>query len=245
MTRQPPILCFVFLTLVNLISAETARKPLSAENWPKKLQDGDIVFIRSRSTNSKLIAALSGSSLLSEEDNVFTHCGIVFRKDNTWQVYEGAGHRWILTLKDWQVEEAAKRPPLHNVYVRRWDGKLTPEQLRTILLKAATLHGKDYDFGFSWTDKFSYCSKLVWQAYAAAGLKLVPLKTVQDYLDKLKEADERHGGQHLYERAINTLDKPDARACRGGKPVNPGAQAISPDDIYDSDRLVSVTDEAP
>jgi hypothetical protein len=90
MRRHLPIVCFVLLLLVNLICAEPARKPLSAENWSKKLRDGDIVFIRSRNSNSQLIADLSSPSAPIDADNVFTHCGIIFKQGGTPKVYEGA-----------------------------------------------------------------------------------------------------------------------------------------------------------
>jgi Permuted papain-like amidase enzyme, YaeF/YiiX, C92 family len=173
MRRRLPIVSFVLLLLVNLICAEHARKPLSAENWSKKLRDGDIVFIRSRNNNSQLIADLSSPSAPMDADNVFTHCGIIFKQGGTPKVYEGAGRGEVLSLAQWQVSEA-NGGMLHNVYVRRWSrgDELTPQKLRIILDRAAALHYKPYDFGFSWTDRFSYCSKLVWKAYDAAGLEL-------------------------------------------------------------------------
>jgi hypothetical protein len=235
MTRHLPILCSVLLALVNLISAETVRKPLSAENWSKKLREGDIVFIRSRSDNSRLIAALSSPNAETDLDNVFTHCGIVFNEDGTWKVYEGAGRGKVLSLAQWQESEA-NGEVLHNVYVRRWSRgeELTPKKLRIILARAAALHYKPYDFGFSWTDRFSYCSKLVWKAYDAAGLTLAPLRTLKNYLDQLRPKDAQ--------QALDKLNN--GRAFREGRPIDPEEKAISPEDIYKSDKLISVTDES-
>ena len=135
MTGHLPILCSVLLALVNLINAETVRKPLSAENWSKKLREGDIVFIRSRSDNSRLIAALSSPNAETDLDDVFTHCGIVFNEGGTWKVYEGAGRGKVLSLAQWQESEA-NGEVLHNVYVRRWSRgeELTPKKLRIILV---------------------------------------------------------------------------------------------------------------
>ena len=235
MTRHLPILCSVLLTLVNLISAETVRTPLSAENWSKKLREGDIVFIRSQNDNSQLIAALSSSSARTDIDDVFTHCGIVFNEGGTWKVYEGAGRGKVLSLAQWQVSEA-NGGMLHNVYVRRWSrGKeLTPKKLRIILDTAAALHYKPYDFGFSWTDRFSYCSKLVWKAYDAAGLTLAPLRTIKNYLDQLRPKEAQQARDKLN----------NGRAFRDGRPIDPEEKAITPEDIYKSDKLISVTDES-
>ena len=235
MTRHLPILCSVLLTLVNLISTETVRKPLSAENWSKKLREGDIVFIRSQNDNSQLIAALSSSSARTDIDDVFTHCGIVFNEGDTWKVYEGAGRGKVLSLTQWQVSEA-NGGMLHNVYVRRWSRgrELTPKKLRIILDTAAALHYKPYDFGFSWTDRFSYCSKLVWKAYDAAGLTLAPLRTIKNYLDQLRPKEAQQARDKLN----------NGRAFRDGRPIDPEEKAISPEDIYKSDKLISVTDES-
>jgi permuted papain-like amidase YaeF/Yiix C92 family enzyme len=235
MRQHLPIGCFVLLLLVKLICAEPARKPLSAENWSKQLRDGDIVFIRSRSSNSQLIADLSSPSAPIDADNVFTHCGIVFKQGGTPKVYEGAGRGKVLSLALWQVSES-NGGMLHNVYVRRWSrgDELTPQKLRIILDTAAALHYKPYDFGFSWTDRFSYCSKLVWKAYAAAGLKLTPLRTLKNYLDQLRPTEAQ--------QALDELNN--GRAFRDGRPIDPQEKAISPEDIYKSDKLISVTDES-
>ena len=125
---------------------------------------------------------------------------------------------------------------LHNVYVRRWSrgDELTPQKLRIILDRAAALHYKPYDFGFSWTDRFSYCSKLVWKAYDAAGLTLTPLRTLKNYLDQLRPKEAQ--------QALDKLNK--GGAFRDGRPVDPEEKAISPEDIYKSDKLISVTDES-
>jgi hypothetical protein len=125
---------------------------------------------------------------------------------------------------------------LHNVYVRRWSRgeELTPKKLRIILATAAALHYKPYDFGFSWTDRFSYCSKLVWKAYDAAGLTLTPLRTLKNYLDQLRPKEAQ--------QALDKLN--DGRAFREGRPIDPEEKAISPEDIYKSDKLISVTDES-
>src|SRR5215469_6957754 len=93
--RVLTVLCCMVLSLTGFLCARqeagTAREPLSPENWTKKLHEGDIVFIRSRSDNSRLIGALSSPSAAADADDVFTHCGILFNERGTWKVYEGAG----------------------------------------------------------------------------------------------------------------------------------------------------------
>jgi hypothetical protein len=49
------------------------RKPLSKQNWASKLQDGDMVFIRSVTEQAKTIAALDQPPPGTDPDKVFTH----------------------------------------------------------------------------------------------------------------------------------------------------------------------------
>ncbi len=82
-------------------SAREARTPLNPSQWEKALEEGDLVFIRSRTENAALIAALSnvdttdegkpGEEGFEQADRIFTHCGIVFRNAGKWMIYEGAG----------------------------------------------------------------------------------------------------------------------------------------------------------
>ena len=214
------------------------RKFLSPQNWPK-LHDCDIVFIRSRSGNAADIAAIANPGGVTDEDDIFTHCGIVFSDGKDWKVFEGAGDPPVATLKEWQIREA-KGGTLHNIYVRRWANadELTPSRNAKLLERAKTLHHTRYDNAFSWSDECAYCSELVWKAYDAAGLTGLPVQTVGYYLRKLppNEATVITGrlNQHY---ACET--------CRDGKKVDLNDKAVSPEDIYQSDKLVSIVDDTP
>jgi len=237
-----------FAATVSSAQQIPARKFLSEKNW-SKLKDGDMVFIRSRSKNAALIAQISGISPSDENDAVFTHCGIVFRDSEGLKVLEGAGRGKVLTLADWQKSEAkdaghpnGENP--HNVYVRRWgtSGELTAPRLSDLLKRAKALHDVGYDWGFSWTDNYAYCSELNWKAYHAAGLKDLPLHSIGYYLEKLgpqgpdAEAQlNRKETKDVYRRG------PDGK----GKDVDRAETAVSPEDIYTSEMLVSVDDSSP
>ena len=249
---------FVLCSLLGLVApllghaqqAPRERQPLSPPQWNSKLHDGDIVFIRSRSQNAALIAALSRIDADRDDselaDKVFTHCGIVFHDRDGWKVYEGAGRGRVLTLAEWQKEESTRpgnngRPgkaePLHNVYVRRWK---TPGQMNgklpTILARAKALHQTRYDFGFSWSDARAYCSELVWKAYFAAGLSFGELPKMSHYMNAVSNEVARTIKGKL-EEAKDTY--------RGGKGYDPNESAVSPEDVFNSPSLVSVTDETP
>lgn len=253
MNRRFSLACFALilfspaLCLAQGTPTPAPRKPLSSSKWKEKLEPGDIVFIRSRSNNAPLIAALSNENEKSDADNVFTHCGIIFKDSNkVLRVYEGEGRGAgkYLKVEDWQkkvsdgkVDGAPKSKPLHNVYAMRWKGEpsLAPG-LDKILTRAKQLHDKDYDHGFSWTETRAYCSELVWKAYAASDLRLLEeLPTMEKYVN---------GAPDYADKIKAKLEKAKADGFRDTGYV-PKESAISPEDIYKSARLTPITDEHP
>jgi hypothetical protein len=165
------------------------------------------------------------------------------------KILEGAGRGKVLTLADWRKAEAqdtnhpnGENP--HNVYVRRWKtaGELTPARLNDLLNRAKVLHNVGYDWGFSWTDNYAYCSELNWKAYDAAGLKGLPLHSIGYYLEKLGPKGVDAEAQ-LNRKDIKDVYRkgPDGR----GMDVNRAETAVSPEDIYRDELLVSVDDGSP
>ena len=244
MNARISFLCLAFLSLSGLLSfgqeATPKRQSLSPEHW-SKLKPGDIVFIRSRSSNAALIAALSNIAAKDDADDVFTHCGILFtdQRDGKLKVYEGAGRGSYLTLEQWRAAESKgtingkTMTDLHNVYVRRWNGRPDLQTaIGKILEKAKILHNTTYDQGFSWTDDHAYCSELVWKSYQAGGLSLGTLPDMAHYVNAAPD--------NIAQQIKAKLEA--EKAYRGRKGYDPHESAISPEDIYKSSDLVSVTD---
>lgn len=248
MNRRVPLLCLSLILLGPTLSwaqatpTPTPRKPISSPKWKDKLQPGDIVFIRSRSDNAPLIAALSNLDEKSDADDVFTHCGIIFKDgDGKLRVYEGEGRGAgnYLTLAGWQ-EQVSKgkvngvpKSDLHNVYAMRWKGgPNVATVLDKILKKAKELHETPYDHGFSWTETRAYCSELVWKAYAAGDLSLGTLPTMEKYVN----------GAPTYAKRIK--DKLEEAKKNGFRETGylASESAISPEDIYQSPFLTPITD---
>ena len=218
------------------------RKFLSERNWSSKLEPGDIVFIRSRTANAALIAALSNVEEKDDADDVFTHCGIIFKDGAELKVYEGEGRGAgnHLTLSAWQEDESkgevngVKKNDLHHIYAMRWNGQ--PELatgLDKLLKKAKELHDTRYDHGFFWTDKRAYCSELVWRAFEVAGFRLGKLPTMGEYV-ALARPDVAQKVKDKLEAAKNEY--------REGRGYLPNESAISPEDIYKSSVLTPITD---
>jgi len=226
------------------------RQPLTLFH---QLQDGDLVFIRSRTANAANIARLSNVEATDDDsplsDKVFTHCGIVFKDGEDWKVYEAAGRGTdnhgrpiVYTLEEWQREEAkvgeVVKQPLHHVYVRRWNGMppLDADKLRTIHNEAFRMHQTGYDKGFCWTNHRTYCSELIWKAYGAAGLVFGQLPTMGHYVAALTQSS------HEAAERVKAMIEAAKHEYRDGKGYDENESAISPEDLFNSDALISVTD---
>ncbi|MFZ1220091.1 MAG: YiiX/YebB-like N1pC/P60 family cysteine hydrolase [Chthoniobacterales bacterium] len=249
MNRPVSLACFgIFLLGIFVCSAQETpqkRKPLSEPMWSKILP-GDIVFIRSRTANAPLIAALSNVDAANDADDVFTHCGIVFKDtDGELKVYEGEGRGpglW-LTLGEWQKKvstgkvNGVAKDDRHNIYVLRWNG--TPglaAGLGKLLEKAKALHDTEYDHGFSWSDKRAYCSELIWKAFDAGGLKLGELPKMKKYVDGAPPEIAKQIKGKLNDAKVE---------FRNGEGYLPEESAVSPEDIFKSSVLTPVTDDSP
>ena len=204
-----------------------------------KLNEGDLIFIRSHSDNAPDIAALTGSQL--------THCGIVFREKGKWIVLEGAGRGEVLSLPRWQEKESGDHA-LEPIFVRRLQNAITllaGDNLKKLRTEATRLHDTRYDFAFAWSNtyqedgtkkEFVYCSELLYKAYDGAfGVKLGAPHPMRDYIAALPAAKVE-----AIVLKLNTNEK--ARHCRGGKDFDPEDLIISPQDVYASSLLVDVTD---
>jgi hypothetical protein len=202
-----------------------------------KLKDGDLIFIRSHSDNAPYIAAITGSKL--------THCGIVFHEGGEIRVYEGAGRGQYLTIKEWQVKESGGHS-LEPIYARRLIKALTSDQINSLKAEAAKLHETHYDFAFAWTNSYKYdngetkeyvyCSELQYKAYERAlNIQLGTPHPMKDYFGAIP-ADER-------DAIIEKLKtNPKAIHCRAGDDFDPDELIISPEEVFQSDVLMDVTD---
>ena len=241
-----------------LFATSYAQKPTASENKHRvdtsKLQDGDLVFIRSHSGNAKAISDVTHSD--------FTHCGIVFNENGIWRVREGAGrHTDYVDLNQWQDKESTdyktkKIGKYEPISVRRliasktWSNEERTKNIKKLRDEAQKLHETYYDSGFAWNnhyvvqngkDQFSpnandkeyvYCSELIYKTFdRALGVKLGDLKTIGNYT--------------LTDEAKTILNYPRGMECRGNKHYSLDEQVISPQDVYTSQFLESVNVETP
>lgn len=179
---------------------------------PAELQEGDLIFQTSESGQSKAIQLATHSK--------YSHCGIVFKEDNSWYVLEAV--------------EPVKRTPLEAWIKHGKDGKyttrrlinasevLTPEVIAAMKSEGEKLEGKHYDLTFEWSDDRIYCSELAWKIYQrATGLEIGKLQ-------KLGEFD-----------LSNAIVKQKLKE-RYGEKIPLEEKVISPGAVFDSELLTTV-----
>jgi uncharacterized protein YycO len=177
-----------------------------------RLQEGDIVFQTSRSTQSVAVQRATGSR--------YSHMGMVFIRNGKPFVYEAVGKvkytpldRWVARGEGGRV--VAKRLKDAPVVL----GDAARARLRQT---ARTFEGKPYDLTFEWADDRIYCSELVWKVYQRAlGIEIGTLQKIKEF--NLKDPAVRQKMKERY-----------------GTDVPLNEPAISPVAMFDSPRLVTV-----
>ena len=133
-------------------------------------KDGDLIFQTSLSAQSMAIQLATHSS--------YSHCGILFKEDGDWWVFEAVQPVGRCRLKDWA------RRGKENVFVvkrLKQDAMLTKQVLDSMRSIAGTWFRRDYDPFFEWSDDRLYCSELIWKLYErTTGLQIGELQQLQD-----------------------------------------------------------------
>jgi hypothetical protein len=149
------------------------------------LQDGDLIFHTSRSTQSVAIQRATRSP--------FSHVGIVFIRDGRPFVFEA-----IATVRFTPLDRWIARGEGGRYVVRRLRQPLTVAQAQRLRSSAARYAGKPYDLYFEWSDERIYCSELVWKMYRhALGIELGQRQKLREFnlSDRVVQAKmrERYG----------------------------------------------------
>jgi uncharacterized protein YycO len=176
------------------------------------VQDGDIIFQVSESSQSKAIQLATHSK--------YSHCGVIFRMDDDIFVVEAIQPVQSTPLKDW----IARGKEQHYVVKRLKDSdNLLKGKKMDELKKAARIYaGKDYDLAFEWSNDKMYCSELVWKIYhRGIGLEIGKLQKLNDF-------------------DLSSPIVRKKLAERYGKNIPYNEQVISPAAIYESNLLENV-----
>lgn len=182
---------------------------------PLELRDGDLVFQRSRSSQSAAVAAATKSP--------YTHMGIILVEEGTPMVLEAVQPTKLTPFSRW----AARGVGGHVVVKRlkRADVVFTPEVSHRMRQLGRRWLGQPYDLQFRWDDERLYCSELAYKLLdRAAGVRVGTLQKVKDMNLSSPEVQrtmrERFGG---------------ARAS-----FNPDETVVSPQSMFEDPSLRTV-----
>lgn len=181
------------------------------------LKDGDLVFIKSQSSQSALLKLTTGSE--------WTHVGMAFKRASGWEIIEA-----VQPVKWTSLYSFVRRSKDLAFEVKRATFDFDAEKVRSY---AESKLGIDYDLIFAWDQDRWYCTELVWKAYKkASGEELGSLERIGD----LKNIDAP---------AIRNEAK--KRFASYGKPYDHEAwkesPVITPIQMMTSSKLVDVADQ--
>lgn len=133
------------------------------------LQDGDLIFQTSRSSQSRAVQIAT--------DSRYSHMGMLVQHQGQWQVLEAAATVRYTPLEDWLARGVAG-----HAVIKRLRTALTPAQQASLRAAIPAYLGKPYDLTFQWSDARIYCSELVWKLYQRTlGIQIGPLQKVRDF----------------------------------------------------------------
>jgi hypothetical protein len=119
-----------------------------------RVRPGDLVFQSSGSTESALIAEVTGSP--------WTHVGVVFeRHSEPWVLEAVSPVRWT-RFDRWLARGNGR------YLVRRLRVAPTQRQIDALLREGSRYLGRPYDSRFEWSDRRMYCSELAWKMFDRA-----------------------------------------------------------------------------
>lgn len=136
-------------------TSSTSEKKVAQAIQKEEFQDGDIIFHTSESRQCEAVQKATHSP--------YSHCGIIFKDNGQWMVYEAIQPVVKTPLKKW----IARGKDSKYVVKRLKDSEslLSSEKISGMKNYCNALLGKNYDIYFEWDNDRIYCSELVWKAY--------------------------------------------------------------------------------
>ncbi|BDD12588.1 peptidoglycan peptidase (plasmid) [Fulvitalea axinellae] len=136
------------------------------------IQNGDIVFQTSKSSQSKAIQLATKSK--------YSHMGIIFEIEGKYLVFEAVQPVKLTPLRKW-IDRGENG---HYVIkrLRNADQILTDSNILKIKQLCDRFIGKTYDIYFKWSDDKIYCSELVWKIYKQGiNIEIGELEQLSDF----------------------------------------------------------------
>ena len=198
---------FIGFGYAKAIMADTAGIEVNRLN--NKIQDGDIIFQTSKSSQSIAIQKATNSK--------YSHMGIIYRQGVNYYVYEAVQPVKLTNLKEWISRGEGGKYVVKRL--KNSEQILTKENLSKMKTIGKRYNGKNYDIYFEWSDDKVYCSELVWKIYKEAlDIEIGNLETLRNFNLKDPIVIEK-----LHERYGNNIPLDEI--------------VISPAAMYDSDKL--------
>ncbi len=174
-----------------------------------EIQNGDIIFQTSKSSQSKAIQLATNSK--------YSHMGIIYNIEGQLFVYEAVQPVKMTPLNEW-----INRGENGHFVIKRLinsDQILTQKTLTKMKQVGEKFKGKNYDLYFEWTDDKIYCSELVWKIYKeGANIEIGDLEELSDFDLSNKIVQEK-----MKERYGNNVPMDE--------------KVISPAEMFNSDKL--------
>ena len=179
------------------------------------LKEGDLIFQTSLSRQSMAVQLATHSP--------YSHCGIIFKKDNDFKVLEAVQPVKYTALDSWMAKGREGQYIIRRL--KNSDKILTKEVIEKLKKEGNQFINKKYDIYFDWSDEKMYCSELIWKVYKrGAGIEIGKLQQLKDFDLSSKAVKEK-----MKERYGDNI------------PIND--TVISPVSIFNSDLLETVTAE--
>lgn len=189
LNKRLSLIIFLALCLLIGITAQAQKQP--------NVEEGDIIFQTSRSSQSLAIQQATGSP--------YSHMGIILLRDGKPYVFEAAATVKYTALADWINRGDNK----HFVVKRLKNAKtiLTEQEKLRLRKEAQYFAGKPYDALFGWSDEKVYCSELVWKMYnRSLKIQIGKLQKIRDFnlnAPAVKQKlQERYGTQIPWNEAV-------------------------------------------
>ena len=176
------------------------------------IQDGDIIFQTSLSSQSKAIQLATKSK--------YSHCGIIYKSNDKYYVFEAIQPVKLTPLEKWIAR--GKNGEYVIKRLKNADEVLTDEALKKMRQVGEKFMGKNYDLTFEWSDEKIYCSELIWKVFQrATGIEIGKLEKLSDF-DLSNEIVQKKMKE------------------RYGKDIPLDEIVISPKAIFESELLITV-----
>jgi hypothetical protein len=163
------------------------------------VQDGDIIFHTSRSSQSEAVQRATGSR--------YSHMGLVLYRNGAPYVLEAAATVRYTPLAEWVARGSGQHFVVKRL--RTASTALGPKAVQALREEARKLEGRPYDLTFEWSDERLYCSELVWKLYdRAVGIRIGALQKLREFnlsdpVVKAKMQQRYHGAVPLDETVVS------------------------------------------